>query len=93
MKESSFLTLDIPGNDTENIDYTTFRIHARRYIQPAIVHSWKTAQDGMLQQLRQQQNIVLGGDMRADSPGTKCWKTVSVYILLWKQNIQSNNNK
>ncbi|XP_067312600.1 uncharacterized protein [Pseudorasbora parva] len=51
------------------IPYTTFRIHARRYIQPAIVHSWKTAQDGMLQQLRQQQNIVLGGDMRTDSPG------------------------
>ncbi|KAG1928205.1 uncharacterized protein LOC120477297 [Pimephales promelas] len=51
------------------IHYTTFRIHARRYIQPAIVHSWKTAQDGMLQKLRQQQNIVLGGDMRADSPG------------------------
>uniref|UniRef100_A0A8C1LJG1 THAP-type domain-containing protein n=1 Tax=Cyprinus carpio TaxID=7962 RepID=A0A8C1LJG1_CYPCA len=46
------------------IHYTTFRIHARRYIQPAIVHSWKTAQDGMLQQLRQQQNIVLGGDTR-----------------------------
>ncbi|CAM4529848.1 unnamed protein product, partial [Leuciscus chuanchicus] len=51
------------------IHYTTFRVHARRYIQPAIVHSWKTAQDGMMQQLRQQQNIVLGGDMRADSPG------------------------
>ncbi|XDV42669.1 hypothetical protein PO909_011287 [Leuciscus waleckii] len=51
------------------IHYTTFRIHARRYIQPAIVHSWKTAQDGILHQLRQQQNIVLGGDMRADSPG------------------------
>ncbi|CAM4688668.1 unnamed protein product [Leuciscus chuanchicus] len=51
------------------IHYTTFQVHARRYIQPAIVHSWRTAQDGMLQQLRQQQNIVLGGDMRADSPG------------------------
>ncbi|CAM4327192.1 unnamed protein product [Leuciscus chuanchicus] len=51
------------------IHYTTFRVHARRYIQPAIVHSWKTAQDGMMQQLRQQKNIVLGGDMRADSPG------------------------
>ncbi|XDV12214.1 hypothetical protein PO909_000927 [Leuciscus waleckii] len=51
------------------IHYTTFRVHARRYIQPAIVHSWRTAQDGMMQQLRQQQNIVLGGDMRADSPG------------------------
>ncbi|XP_067292168.1 uncharacterized protein [Pseudorasbora parva] len=51
------------------IHYTTYQNHARRYIQPAIVHSWKKVQDGMLQQLRQQQNIVLGGDMRADSPG------------------------
>lgn len=51
--------------------YDTFRQHARRYIEPAIVHSWKTAQDGMLQQLSQQQNIVLVGDLRADSPGTK----------------------
>ncbi|XP_067217565.1 uncharacterized protein [Chanodichthys erythropterus] len=49
--------------------YDTFRQHARRYIEPAIVHSWKTAQDGMLQQLSQQQNIVLVGDLRADSPG------------------------
>ncbi|RXN30601.1 seleno M-like protein [Labeo rohita] len=51
------------------IHYDTFRSHAQRYIEPAIVHSWKTAQDGMLQQLSQEQNIVLGGDLRADSPG------------------------
>ncbi|KAI2664085.1 Chaperone protein DnaJ [Labeo rohita] len=51
------------------IHYDTFRSHAQRYTEPAIVHSWKTAQDGMLQQLSQEQNIVLGGDLRADSPG------------------------
>ncbi|XP_016346660.1 uncharacterized protein LOC107692211 [Sinocyclocheilus anshuiensis] len=51
------------------INYETFRKHARSYIEPAIVHSWKTAQDGMLQQLRQQQNIVLGGDLRVNLPG------------------------
>ncbi|XP_058628472.1 uncharacterized protein LOC131538581 isoform X2 [Onychostoma macrolepis] len=62
------------------IHYTTFRIHARRYIEPAIVHSWKKAQDGMLQQLRQQQNIVLGGDMRADSPGHSA-KFGSYYVM------------
>ena len=39
------------------------------YIEPAIVHSWKTAQDGMLDQLRQRQKVILGGDLRADSPG------------------------
>ncbi|XP_058617212.1 uncharacterized protein LOC131530781 isoform X2 [Onychostoma macrolepis] len=51
------------------INYETFRNHARSYIEPAIVHSWKTAQDGMLQQLRQQQNIVLGGGLRVSLPG------------------------
>ncbi|XP_052409539.1 uncharacterized protein LOC127955926 isoform X2 [Carassius gibelio] len=50
------------------IHYDTFQSLARRYIQPAIVHSWKTAQEGMLQQLRQKQNIVLGADFRTDSP-------------------------
>ncbi|RXN20821.1 hypothetical protein ROHU_014028 [Labeo rohita] len=51
------------------IRYDTFRSHARRYIEPAIVHSWKTAQDGMLQKLSRQQNIILGGDLRTHSPG------------------------
>ncbi|XP_057191028.1 uncharacterized protein LOC130555030 isoform X2 [Triplophysa rosa] len=49
--------------------YTTFRRLARRFIEPAIVHRWKTTQDATLQQLGQQQNVILGGDMRADSPG------------------------
>ncbi|KAL1277614.1 hypothetical protein QQF64_024287 [Cirrhinus molitorella] len=30
--------------------YDIFRRHAWMYIEPAIAHSWKTAQDGMLQQ-------------------------------------------
>nr|XP_055069990.1 uncharacterized protein LOC129450961 [Misgurnus anguillicaudatus] len=49
--------------------YTTFRRFARRYIEPAIVYRWKTLQDTTLEQLRQQKNVILGGDMRADSPG------------------------
>ena len=34
------------------------------YIEPAIVHRWKTAQTAMLEQ----QNVILGGNLRADSP-------------------------
>ncbi|XP_057187965.1 uncharacterized protein LOC130553181 isoform X1 [Triplophysa rosa] len=60
--------------------YDTFRRHARMYIEPAIVHSWKTAQDAMLQQLSQQQNVILGGDMRADSPG-HCAKFGSYTVM------------
>ncbi|XP_067310591.1 uncharacterized protein [Pseudorasbora parva] len=49
--------------------YSTFRRLARKCIEPAIVHRWKAMQDATLEQLRQQQNVILGGDMRADSPG------------------------
>ncbi|KAL2087073.1 hypothetical protein ACEWY4_018132 [Coilia grayii] len=49
--------------------HDTFRRHARMYIEPAIVHKWRTAQGGMLAELCQQQNVILGGDMRTDSPG------------------------
>lgn len=41
--------------------YDTFWRHARMYIKPATVHRWKT-QDGMLEQLSQQQNVIAGGD-------------------------------
>ncbi|XP_039512565.1 uncharacterized protein LOC120467989 isoform X2 [Pimephales promelas] len=46
----------------------TYRRHARLYIEPAIVHKWKSMQDGIMEKLKAQKSI-LGGDMRADSPG------------------------
>ena len=49
--------------------YDTFRRHARTYIEPAIIHTWKTVQDGMMEQRIQQGSVILGGDLRADSPG------------------------
>lgn len=54
--------------------YDTFRRHARMFIEPAVVHMWKTSQDSMLQQLRQDEKVVVGCDTRTDSPG--------VYILV-----------
>lgn len=48
--------------------YDTFRRHARTYIEPAIVTKWKASQDDMLLRLREG-NAIIGGDMRADSPG------------------------
>ena len=47
----------------------TFRRHARMFIEPAIVHKWKNSQELMLQQLGEESKVILGGDMRADSPG------------------------
>ncbi|XP_039537948.1 uncharacterized protein LOC120486154 [Pimephales promelas] len=49
--------------------YDTFRRHARMCIEPAIVHKWRNWQDEMLQQLAQREKVIVGGDMRADSPG------------------------
>ncbi|KAM9341225.1 uncharacterized protein ABDE67_014898 [Symphorus nematophorus] len=49
--------------------YDTFRRHARTFIEPAVVHQWKTSQDVTLQRLSEEEKVILGGDMRADSPG------------------------
>uniref|UniRef100_A0A3Q2QJ07 Uncharacterized LOC105936117 n=1 Tax=Fundulus heteroclitus TaxID=8078 RepID=A0A3Q2QJ07_FUNHE len=52
----------------QTLIYDAFRRHARTYVEPAIVHKWKTSQDGMLQRLSRE-NVIVGG-MRADSPGS-----------------------
>uniref|UniRef100_A0A8P4G5H1 THAP-type domain-containing protein n=1 Tax=Dicentrarchus labrax TaxID=13489 RepID=A0A8P4G5H1_DICLA len=65
--------------------YDSFRRHARMYIEPAIVHRWKTAQTAMLEQLSQLQNVVLGGDLRADSPG-HCAKFGSYTMMDMRSN-------
>lgn len=44
-----------------------FRRHARMYLEPTIIHKWKTDQATLLQQLSQKDSII--GGMRADSPG------------------------
>ncbi|XP_063064480.1 uncharacterized protein LOC134456839 [Engraulis encrasicolus] len=49
--------------------YETFRRHARAFIEPAILHHWNVTQDVILQRLIQEGKVILGGDMRADSPG------------------------
>ncbi|XP_035862681.1 uncharacterized protein LOC116042204 isoform X2 [Sander lucioperca] len=49
--------------------YDTFRRHARMFVEPAIVHTWRKSQEVMLHQLSQDNKVILGGDMRADSPG------------------------
>ncbi|XP_063061927.1 uncharacterized protein LOC134454691 [Engraulis encrasicolus] len=48
--------------------YETFRRLARAFIEPAILHHWKVTQDITLQRLTQEGKVILGGDMRADSP-------------------------
>ncbi len=45
--------------------YETFRRHARAFIEPAVIHHWNVN----LQRLSQEEKVILGGDLRADSPG------------------------
>ncbi|CAM4713355.1 unnamed protein product [Leuciscus chuanchicus] len=49
--------------------YRQFRIHCRNFIEPAVLHKWKNDQAAVLQQLSTDGSAILGGDMRADSPG------------------------
>lgn len=50
-------------------EYDTFRRHARAFIEPAVIHRWKTSQDVILQRLSQEDKVIVGGDARALSPG------------------------
>ncbi|XP_034053302.1 uncharacterized protein LOC117533581 [Gymnodraco acuticeps] len=53
----------------EIFQYETFRRHARHYLEPAIIHKWKTDQLKIFQQLHHQGGkVTVAGDMRADSP-------------------------
>ncbi|XP_042582175.1 uncharacterized protein LOC109084638 [Cyprinus carpio] len=49
--------------------YDAFRRHAKTYLEPAIIHKWNEDQNLQLHYLSQNKNAILGGDMRADSPG------------------------
>lgn len=49
--------------------YDAFRRHARTYLQPAVIHTWNKWQGDAFDALISNGPVILGGDMRADSPG------------------------
>ena len=61
--------------------YAAFRKHAKAYLEPAIIHSWTEWQTHKLQTLSKATSVILGGDMRADSPGTLLSVCSNVYAL------------
>ncbi|XP_030222827.1 uncharacterized protein LOC115551293 [Gadus morhua] len=69
----------------KSIGYTTFRRHARTYLEPAVIHKWHQFQEEELQFLSQRK-VKIGGDMRADSPG-HCAKYGSYSLI----NLENNN--
>jgi len=53
-----------------SISQTTFYDHNKKLLQPTIISLWNDTQNQLLDWLSQRPGeIVLGGDMRADSPG------------------------
>lgn len=59
--------------------HNTYRRHARLYVEPAIIYKWKSTQDGIMEK-RKEQNAILGGDMRADSPGMY-WSSIIIILI------------
>jgi len=54
----------------ESITEATFYSHARQFLQPTILSLWKSCQTELLADICEcSGDVVLGGDMRADSPG------------------------
>lgn len=66
--------------------FVTFRIHARNFIEPTIIHKWNQDQLNLIRQLQEGANVAVAGDMRADTPGTfKVYKKNSrcLFYSLW----------
>ncbi len=62
--------------------YDTFRRHTQMYLEPNIIHKWGKDQEKLLHQLSQDDKVIIGGDMRADSPGIKCSFGRFIVLLL-----------
>jgi hypothetical protein len=64
----------------------TYYKHARQFLQPTILTLWRDSQAEMLKQLAQRTGeTIIGGDMRADSPG-HCAKYGSYTMLELRSN-------
>ena len=68
-----------------NISASTYYAHAKKFLQPAIYWEWRENQREMLGYLATEEEVVLGGDMRADSPG-HCAKFGSYTMMELKIN-------
>jgi len=68
------------------ISSSTFYRHAQQFLQPAILSVWIDRQTNMIETLRQRPgDVIIGGDMRADSPG-HCAKYGSYTIMELRAN-------
>ncbi|XP_067298749.1 uncharacterized protein [Pseudorasbora parva] len=66
--------------------YDAYRRHVRTYLEPAVIHKWNEEQNLQLHCLSQNSNAIIGGGMRADSPGRSA--KYGIYTMV---NLQTNN--
>jgi hypothetical protein len=65
----------------QSLSSSTFYSHARKYLQPTIFSMWSDRQSALFKNMRDKKgSIVIGGDMRADSPG-HCAKYGSYTVM------------
>lgn len=55
--------------NSQGICHTTYLKHQRTFLFPTINWQWKQHQNTVIAEALKGRNVVLGGDMRADSPG------------------------
>lgn len=60
--------------------YRTFRRHASMYLEPLIIYKWKKEQVDLVKDLCEADKVIIGGDMRADSPGKE--SCLVMHVLL-----------
>nr|XP_055053310.1 uncharacterized protein LOC129438558 isoform X1 [Misgurnus anguillicaudatus] len=72
----------------------TFKKHTRNFLEPAIVHKWKTDQADMLMELQRKDKIAVAGDMIADGPSARYGSHVLLNLdtntIIDLQLVQSN---
>lgn len=58
------------GINIASISYSSFMLHQRLYLQPAIVNTWERMQFQMVDNLKERgEDLIIGVDARNDSPG------------------------
>uniref|UniRef100_A0A9J8DC12 Uncharacterized protein n=1 Tax=Cyprinus carpio carpio TaxID=630221 RepID=A0A9J8DC12_CYPCA len=73
--------------------YRTFRRHASMYLEPLIIYKWKKEQVDLVKDLCEADKVIIGGDMRADSPakyGSYTTMDLQKNLIIDIQLVQSN---
>jgi len=85
---ASFTKLDkvLKALNVQTICSSTYYSHAQQYLQPTIISLWQDTQSELLLKLSSRTgDLIIGGDMRADSPG-HCAKYGSYTVVELRSN-------